>query len=186
MERQQTIDEPEQQQQQQQQQQRFDKIKIKNVPSSDHNLDLTFEDHQYKTKFNSFDELSSENEQKCQLLIAQQMNYCSTSTIFTSEPTTTAHQRIIKTASLKVMSNNESNDEYNDESNDEIDENLANEVQISENEHFLYEERKVYDFSALPNWLQDNDFIRFGYRSHLPSLNSCLKSMFRIHTETGT
>ena len=50
MERQQTIDEPEQQPQQRRRQ-RFDKIKIKNVPSSDHNLDLTFEDHQYKTKF---------------------------------------------------------------------------------------------------------------------------------------
>ena len=109
------------------------------------------------------------------MLNAQQINDRSTSKILTSEPTTTkACQRIIKTASLKLMSN------------DEIYENLADGVEISEDEDFLYEERKVYDFSALPNWLQDNDFIRFGYRPPLPSLNSCLKSMFRIHTETGT
>lgn len=155
-------------------QQQLGKIKIKDVSSSDHNFDLTFEDYQYKTlEFNSSNELSSDNQQKCQLLIAQQINDCSTSTIFTSEPTTTARQRIIKTASLKVISN------------DQIDEDLTGEVQIEETEDFFYEERKVYDFSALPNWLQDNDFIRFGYRPPLPSLNSCFKSMFRIHTETG-
>ena len=37
----------------------------------------------------------------------------------------------------------------------------------------------------LPNWLKDNEFIEHGHRPELPSITACLKSWFRLHTETG-
>ncbi|PSN48521.1 Adiponectin receptor protein [Blattella germanica] len=43
---------------------------------------------------------------------------------------------------------------------------------------------KVCHFHNLPQWLQDNDFLHFGHRPPLPSFYACLKSIFRIHTET--
>jgi hypothetical protein len=43
----------------------------------------------------------------------------------------------------------------------------------------------VVGFSNLPQWLQDNDFLRKGHRPPLPSFRECFKSIFRIHTETG-
>lgn len=43
---------------------------------------------------------------------------------------------------------------------------------------------KVIHFSSLPQWLQDNDFLHFGHRPPLPT-SECLKSVMRIHTETG-
>ena len=39
-------------------------------------------------------------------------------------------------------------------------------------------------FSSLPQWLQDNDFLHFGHRPPLPTIE-CFKSIIRIHTETG-
>lgn len=44
---------------------------------------------------------------------------------------------------------------------------------------------KVVQFTTLPQWLQDNDFLRKGHRPPLPSFRECYKSIFRIHTETG-
>lgn len=44
---------------------------------------------------------------------------------------------------------------------------------------------KVVGFSNLPQWLQDNDFLKKGHRPPLPSFRECFKSIFRIHTETG-
>jgi len=44
---------------------------------------------------------------------------------------------------------------------------------------------KVVQFTTLPQWLQDNDFLRKGHRPPLPSFSECFKSIFRIHTETG-
>jgi len=44
---------------------------------------------------------------------------------------------------------------------------------------------KVVGFSTLPQWLQDNDFLRKGHRPPLPNFKECFKSIFRIHTETG-
>ncbi|GAB6026921.1 hypothetical protein CHUAL_013564 [Chamberlinius hualienensis] len=44
---------------------------------------------------------------------------------------------------------------------------------------------KVTHFHSLPKWLQDNDFLMFGHRPPLYSFYACLKSIFRIHTETG-
>ena len=43
----------------------------------------------------------------------------------------------------------------------------------------------VVGFYNLPQWLQDNDFLRKGHRPPLPSFRECFKSIFRIHTETG-
>ena len=44
---------------------------------------------------------------------------------------------------------------------------------------------KVVGYSNLPQFLQDNDFLRKGHRPPLPTLTECFKSIFRIHTETG-
>jgi len=44
---------------------------------------------------------------------------------------------------------------------------------------------KVVGYSNLPQFLQDNDFLRKGHRPPLPNLAECFKSIFRIHTETG-
>ena len=43
----------------------------------------------------------------------------------------------------------------------------------------------VCHYNALPNWLQDNDFLHKGHRPPLPSFWLCFKSIFRLHTETG-
>jgi len=44
---------------------------------------------------------------------------------------------------------------------------------------------KVVGFSNLPQFLQDNDFLKKGHRPPLPNFRECFKSVFRIHTETG-
>eukprot|EP00090_Calanus_glacialis_P022161 TRINITY_DN34194_c0_g1_i4.p1 TRINITY_DN34194_c0_g1~~TRINITY_DN34194_c0_g1_i4.p1 ORF type:complete len:531 (-),score=140.35 TRINITY_DN34194_c0_g1_i4:116-1708(-) len=44
---------------------------------------------------------------------------------------------------------------------------------------------KVVGYSNLPQFLQDNDFLKKGHRPPLPNLTECFKSIFRIHTETG-
>lgn len=43
---------------------------------------------------------------------------------------------------------------------------------------------KIVSFSALPEWLRDNEFIRGSYRPPMFSFRGCFKSMFRLHTET--
>lgn len=44
---------------------------------------------------------------------------------------------------------------------------------------------KVCNFSNLPNWMQDNEYLHTGHRPPLPSYKACAKSIFRLHTETG-
>ncbi|KAK0399746.1 hypothetical protein QR680_003194 [Steinernema hermaphroditum] len=44
---------------------------------------------------------------------------------------------------------------------------------------------KAQNFEFLPEWLQDNEFLRTGHRPPLPSFFSCFKSIFSVHTETG-
>ncbi|TMS39208.1 hypothetical protein L596_005772 [Steinernema carpocapsae] len=44
---------------------------------------------------------------------------------------------------------------------------------------------KAQNFEFLPEWLQDNEFLRTGHRPPLPSFFSCFKSIFTLHTETG-
>lgn len=39
-------------------------------------------------------------------------------------------------------------------------------------------------FTALPEWLRDNEFIHGGYRPPMSSFRGCFKSMFRLHNET--
>lgn len=46
-------------------------------------------------------------------------------------------------------------------------------------------EMRLMTYSDLPGWMQDNDYIKCGYRPQLPSFTSCLKSVYGIHTETG-
>ena len=43
---------------------------------------------------------------------------------------------------------------------------------------------KVCHHQALPDWLQDNDYLIWGHRPPLPSFSACFQSIFRIHTET--
>uniref|UniRef100_A0A914Y390 Adiponectin receptor protein n=1 Tax=Panagrolaimus superbus TaxID=310955 RepID=A0A914Y390_9BILA len=43
----------------------------------------------------------------------------------------------------------------------------------------------VQHYEKLPTWLRDNEFIITGHRPPLPSIRSCLKSIFSIHSETG-
>ena len=39
-------------------------------------------------------------------------------------------------------------------------------------------------FDALPNWLQDNEYLKSSHRPPMNSFRGCFKSMFRMHTET--
>ncbi|EFO85280.1 hypothetical protein CRE_24679 [Caenorhabditis remanei] len=49
-----------------------------------------------------------------------------------------------------------------------------------------YEARwKVLKYEHLPEWLQDNEFLRHGHRPPLPSVSECFKSIWSLHTETG-
>ncbi|KJH48495.1 hypothetical protein DICVIV_05406 [Dictyocaulus viviparus] len=49
-----------------------------------------------------------------------------------------------------------------------------------------YEARwKVLKYEHLPDWLQDNEFLRHGHRPPLPSFSECFKSIWSLHTETG-
>jgi len=44
---------------------------------------------------------------------------------------------------------------------------------------------RVSHFTALPEWLQDNDFLHHGHRMRIPHFAGCFRSIFAIHTETG-
>ncbi|PAV59612.1 hypothetical protein WR25_08201 isoform C [Diploscapter pachys] len=49
-----------------------------------------------------------------------------------------------------------------------------------------YEARwKVLKYEHLPEWLQDNEFLRHGHRPPMPSFSECFKSVLSLHTETG-
>uniref|UniRef100_A0A7E4VCR2 Adiponectin receptor protein n=1 Tax=Panagrellus redivivus TaxID=6233 RepID=A0A7E4VCR2_PANRE len=43
----------------------------------------------------------------------------------------------------------------------------------------------VQNYEQLPEWLQDNEFLRTGHRPPLPSFAECFKSILSLHTETG-
>ena len=40
-------------------------------------------------------------------------------------------------------------------------------------------------FHHLPQWLQDNDYLKTGHRPPLESYKACFYSLFRLHTETA-
>lgn len=44
---------------------------------------------------------------------------------------------------------------------------------------------KVCHFNHLPKWMQDNEYLHWGHRPPLHSFWECVKSIFRLHTETG-
>ena len=48
-----------------------------------------------------------------------------------------------------------------------------------------YKEWKMVAYQHLPDWLKDNDYLHKGHRPPLPSVCTCFKSVFKIHTETG-
>ena len=43
----------------------------------------------------------------------------------------------------------------------------------------------VQKFEYLPEWLQDNEYLRHGHRPPLPSFAECFRSILALHTETG-
>ena len=43
---------------------------------------------------------------------------------------------------------------------------------------------KVVSHDLLPCWLQDNEFLRFHHRPPMYSIRGCVKSIFRMHTQT--
>uniref|UniRef100_A0AC34GNH2 Uncharacterized protein n=1 Tax=Panagrolaimus sp. ES5 TaxID=591445 RepID=A0AC34GNH2_9BILA len=43
----------------------------------------------------------------------------------------------------------------------------------------------VQDYEMLPEWLQDNEYLRTGHRPPMPSFAECFKSICSLHTETG-
>ncbi|KAH7721894.1 adipor-like receptor [Aphelenchoides avenae] len=43
----------------------------------------------------------------------------------------------------------------------------------------------VTSFDMLPEWLQDNEFLRTGHRPPLESVKECFRSIWYLHTETG-
>lgn len=45
--------------------------------------------------------------------------------------------------------------------------------------------RCVCHFKSLPEWMQDNDYLLHGHRPQINCWKTCLKSVFRLHTETG-
>lgn len=42
----------------------------------------------------------------------------------------------------------------------------------------------VISFESLPDWLKDNEFLHHNHRPPMYSFRGCIKSMFRLHTET--
>ncbi|TNN12633.1 Adiponectin receptor protein isoform 1 [Schistosoma japonicum] len=44
---------------------------------------------------------------------------------------------------------------------------------------------EVVNFHRLPAWLKDNDLLLHGHRPQLNTVWACVKSVFRLHTETG-
>lgn len=42
----------------------------------------------------------------------------------------------------------------------------------------------VVHYDSLPDWLKDNEFLHFHHRPPMYSITGCIKSMFRMHTET--
>jgi len=44
---------------------------------------------------------------------------------------------------------------------------------------------QLVHFSALPSWMQDNEYLHHGHRPPLNSFSACFYSIFQKHTETG-
>ena len=55
------------------------------------------------------------------------------------------------------------------------------EMKIEEIAHRVW---KTISFDSLPHWLKDNEFLRHHHRPPMNSFRGCLKSIFRLHTET--
>jgi hypothetical protein len=51
-------------------------------------------------------------------------------------------------------------------------------------QHWSYT-TSIIDYDQLPDWAQDNDYIRTGHRRPLNDYLACLRTVFAIHTETG-
>ena len=55
---------------------------------------------------------------------------------------------------------------------------------VEQAEEFVRKVWKSCHFHALPQWLQDNDYLHTGHRPPLNSFWACFQSIFRVHTET--
>ena len=54
-------------------------------------------------------------------------------------------------------------------------------INISQLDH----EWQTYYGKDLPYWMKDNKFLYSGYRPELKTFQACIKSIFRIHNESG-
>lgn len=102
-----------------------------------------------------------------------------------------------KSANNKVIDGNIEHFNENDNKADEKEEDFSIEddplfvprncaEQVEEFAKYVWETGwKSMPHSALPVWLQDNEFLTKGHRPPLPSIRACFHSVFRIHSETG-
>ena len=44
---------------------------------------------------------------------------------------------------------------------------------------------RLVTYDEQPEWKKDNEFIHGWYREPTPSIRACLRSIFRIHNQTG-
>ena len=51
-------------------------------------------------------------------------------------------------------------------------------------EKIVHRAWSAISFDSLPHWLKDNEFLRHHHRPPMNSFRGCLKSIFRLHTET--
>ncbi|KAL3095637.1 hypothetical protein niasHT_024463 [Heterodera trifolii] len=75
------------------------------------------------------------------------------------------------------------------EDNAQLKVEITEQCRTQEGEHFVKQtweiQWTVQNFHALPDWLQDNEFLHTGHRPPLPSFAACFKSILSLHTETG-
>lgn len=74
---------------------------------------------------------------------------------------------------------------YDEEEIGRIGEDPVAHVRFKLARRFWEQRWKVQNFDLLPDWLQDNEFLRTGHRPQIPNFGGCFKSIFQLHTETG-
>lgn len=74
---------------------------------------------------------------------------------------------------------------YDEEEIDRIDVDAAGNVRFRLARRIWEQRWNVQNFDLLPDWLQDNEFLRTGHRPQIPDFAGCFKSIFQLHTETG-
>ena len=84
----------------------------------------------------------------------------------------------------KELDDNDDDDDAN-EDHDDADETDATDHQ-SQQPELQTDDWKPVLYASLPDWLRDNELIESGHRPQLRNFYSCLLSVFRVHSETGS